>query len=122
MISVFISCFICAVNIYSVISQQQYLRNVVDQASLLGTNQIDLDSYYKYGISGEVTLDHSKAQESIINFIASNYQQNEIIRIKVETIDSDVSVFVEKKSKLPIGIGLTFVKISAMASAKLKVL
>jgi len=122
MLSVFISCFICAVNIYSVVSQQQYLRNVVDQASLVGTNQIDLDSYYKFGISRDIALDNSKVQESITNFIESNYDKSEIIRIKIETFDSHVSVFIEKKSNLPIGIGLNFVKISAMASAKLQVL
>lgn len=122
MLSVFISCFICAVNIYSVVSQQQYLRNVVDQASFVGTNQIDLDSYYKFGISRDVALDNSKVQESITNFIESNYDKSEIIRVKVETFDSNVSVFVEKKCNLPIGIGLNFVKISAMASAKLQVL
>jgi len=122
MLSVFISCFICAVNIYSVVSQQQYLRNVVDQASLVGTNQIDLDSYYKFGISRDIALDNSKVQESITNFIESNYDKSEIIGIKIETFDSNVSIFVEKKCNLPIGIGLNFVKISAMASAKLQVL
>jgi hypothetical protein len=121
-LSVFISCFICAVNIYSVVSQQQYLRYVVDQASLVGTNQIDLDSYYKFGISRDIALDNSKVQESITNFIESNYDKSEIIGIKIETFDSNVSVFVEKKCNLPIGIGLNFVKISAMASAKLQVL
>lgn len=122
MLSVFISCFICAVNIYSVVSQQQYLRNVVDQASFVGTNQIDLDSYYKFGISRNVALDRSKVQEEVINYLESNYDKSEIIRIKVETFDSNVSVFVEKKCNLPIGLGLSFVKISAMASAKLQVL
>lgn len=122
MLSVFISCFICAVNIYSVVSQQQYLRNVVDQATLVGTNQIDLDSYYKFGISRDVALDNSGVQEKVTNFIESNYDKSEIIRIKVETLDSNISVFVEKKCNLPFGFGLSFVKISAMASAKLQVL
>jgi hypothetical protein len=122
MLSVFISCFICAVNIYSVVSQQQYLRNVVDQASFVGTNQIDLDSYYKFGISRDIALDRSKVQEEVIKFVESNYDKSEIIRINVETFDSNVSVFVEKKCNLPIGFGLSFVKISAMASAKLQVL
>jgi len=122
MLSVFISCFICAINIYSVMSQQQYLRNVVDQASFVGTNQIDLDSYYKFGISRDVALDNSKVQEKITNFVESNYNKSEIVIIKIETFDSNVSVFVEKKCNLPIGFGLNFVKISATASAKLQVL
>ena len=122
MLSVFISCFICAVNIYSVVSQQQYLRNVVDQASFVGTNQINLDSYYKFGISRDVALDSLKVQEEVINFVESNYDKSEIIRIKVETFDSYISVLVEKKCNLPIGFGFSFVKISAMASAKLQVL
>lgn len=122
MLSVFISCFICAVNIYSVVSQQQYLRNVVDQASFVGTNQIDLDSYYNFGISRNVVLDSSKVQEEVINYVESNYDKSEIIRINVETFDSNVSVFVEVKCNLPIGFGFSFVKISAMASAKLQVL
>jgi len=122
MLSVFISCFICAVNIYSIVSQQQYLRNVVDQASLIGTNQIDLDSYYRFGISREVTLENVKVKESVVSFLESNFQKNEFIRITVETFDSTVSVFVEKNCNLPIGIGLNFVKISATASAKLQVL
>ena len=122
MLSVFISCFICAVNIYSVVSQQQYLRNVVDQATFVGTNQIDLDSYYKFGISRDVALDNSRVQEKVTNFIESNYDKSEIIIIKVETFDSNISVFFEKKCNLPIGFGLSFVKISAMASAKLQVL
>ena len=83
MLSVFISCFICAVNIYSVVSQQQYLRNVVDQASFVGTNQIDLDSYYKLGFSRNVALDSSKVQEEVLNFVESNYDKREIIRINV---------------------------------------
>jgi len=122
MLSVFISCFICAVNIYSVVGQKQYLRNVVDQASFMGTNQINLDSYYKNGITREIALDNTKVQESVINFIESNYEKNDFVRIKVETFDSNVSVFVEKNCNLPIGIGLKFVKISATASAKLQVL
>lgn len=122
MLSVFISCFICAVNIYSVMSQQQYLRNVVDQASFVGTNQIDLDSYYKFGISRDVILDKLKVQEAVTVFVENNYDHSEIIRIKVETFDSNVSVFVEKKCNLPFGLGLNFVKISAIASAKLQVL
>ena len=122
MLSVFISCFICAVNIYSVVSQQQYLRNVVDQASFVGTNQIDLNSYYKFGISRDIALDRSKVQEEVTKFVESNYDKSEIIRINVETFDSNVSVFVEKKCTLPLGFGLSFVKISAMASAKLQVL
>ena len=122
MLSVFISCFICAVNIYSVISQKQYLRNVVDQASLIGTNQIDFDSYYKYGISREIVLEKARARDSILNFVESNYQKNEINRIEVETFDSNILVSVEKNCNLPIGIGLKFVKISATASAKLQVL
>lgn len=121
-LSVFISCFICAVNIYSVVSQQQYLRNVVDQASFVATNQIDLDSYYKFGISRDIALDNLKVQEKVSNFIESNYDKSEIVRIEVDTFDSKVSVFVETECNLPIGIGLSFVKISAMASAKLQVL
>ena len=122
MLSVFISCFICAVNIYSVVSQQQYLRNVVDQASFVGTNQIDLDSYYKFGISRDIALDRLKVQEEVTKFVESSYDKSEIIRIKVDTLDSSVIIFVEKKCNLPIGFGLSFVKISAMASAKLQVL
>ena len=122
MLSVFISCFICAVNIYSVVSQQQYLRNVVDQASFVGTNQINLDSYYKFGITRDIALDVSEVQAKVIKYVESNYDKSEIIRVNVETFDSNVSVFVEKKCNLPIGFGLSFVKISAMASAKLQVL
>ena len=122
MLSVFISCFICAVNIYSVVSQQQYLRNVVDQASFVGTNQIDLDSYYKFGISRDIALDRLKVQEEVTKFVESSYDKSEIIRIKVVTLDSSVTIFVEKKCNLPIGFGLSFVKISAMSSAKLQVL
>jgi hypothetical protein len=104
------------------VGQKQYLRNVVDQASFIGTNQINLDSYYKNGITREIALDNTKVQESVINFIESNYEKNDFVRIKVETFDSNVSVFVEKNCNLPIGIGLKFVKISATASAKLQVL
>jgi len=122
MLSVCISCFTCAVNIYSVLGQKQYLRNVVDQASFIGTNQIDLESYYKYGLTREIALDNRKVQETIINFVESNYDKKDFIRIKVETFDSNVSVSIEKNCNLPIGIGIKFAKISATASAKLQVL
>ena len=61
-------------------------------------------------------------QEEVVKYVESNYDKSEIIGIKVETFDSNVSVFVEKKCNLPIGFGLSFVNISAMASAKLQVL
>ena len=88
----------------------------------LQTSISDLNSYYKFGISRDIALDRSKVQEEVVKYVESNYDKSEIIGIKVETFDSNVSVFVEKKCNLPIGFGLSFVKISAMASAKLQVL
>lgn len=121
LLSVFIACFICAVNIYSIIGQQQYLRNLVDQAALLGTNQIEMASYYKSSQLNDVKLDSVEVSKAVNDFVKDSYLDSDISRLILETNNSEVSVFIEIKSKLPIGIGIDFVKVSALASAKLQV-
>lgn len=121
LLSVFISTFICAVNVYSVISDQQYLRNVVDQAALIGTNQIELNFYYNQGLTSNLQLDDVEVQHKITSYLKETYDPSEILTIKIDTAGSEVNVLVEKKSILPIQFGISDVKISAIASAKLQV-
>ncbi len=121
LLSVFISAFICAVNVYSVISDQQYLRNVVDQAALIGTNQIELNYYYSQGLTKDLQLDDVEVHRKITSYLKETYVSSEILTIRIDTAESEVNVLVEKKSSLPIRFGISYVKISAFASAKLQV-
>ena len=81
LLSVFISAFICAVNVYSVISDQQYLRNVVDQAALIGTNQIELNYYYSQGLIKDLQLDDVEVHRKITSYLKETYVSSEIITI-----------------------------------------
>ena len=76
-LSVFIASFIAATNIYSIISDQQYLRNVVDQATLIGTNQMNLEYYYTTELSDQVILDPRQADKFIREFVNARYQEAE---------------------------------------------
>lgn len=120
-ISVFIASFIAATNIYSIISDQQYLRNVVDQATLIGTNQINLEYYYTTELSDQVILDPREADKFIREFVNARYQEAEVTKLEIVTLNSQVSVNIEKKSYLPFSIGLDHVKIRASATAMLQV-
>jgi hypothetical protein len=48
-------------------------------------------------------------------------KEQEILNLNISIIGDEVSVTIEKKSKLPFGIGLNYVTVSAVASAKLQV-
>lgn len=120
-LSVFIASFISATNIYSVISDQQYLRNVVDQAALVGTNKIDLESYYKSELTDRLILDSIEVDKSIRDFIKGRYPEGEVTKLEISTDKSQIRVNTEKKSHLPFSIGLTHVKVSASATAVLQV-
>ena len=120
-LSVFIGCFISATNIYSIISDQQYLRNVIDQATLSGTNNIKLESYYTTELSDQVVLDPEKVDKFIRGFINERYQESDVTKLEILTVNSQVSVNIEKKSHLPFTIGLNYVKIRASATAVLQV-
>ena len=121
MLATFIATFICAFNIYSVIRDQQDLRNIVDQAALSGTNQIDLNSYYNSQLVNNVNLNSSQVENQVRLFIKSMIKEQEILNLNISIIGDEVSVTIEKKSKLPFGIGLNYVTVSAVASAKLQV-
>ncbi|MFM1986352.1 MAG: hypothetical protein RIS18_569 [Actinomycetota bacterium] len=120
LLSVFIASTICVININSVVSQQQYLRNVVDQATLIGVNQIDLNHYYNYGISRELILDAPEVKKAVSNYIYKSYLNSEILHLDISTNSGEVEVYLEKRSKLPFDLGINFVKISALARAKLQ--
>lgn len=120
-LSVFIASFISATNIYSIISDQQYLRNVVDQAALVGTNKIDLESYYTSELTDRLILDSKEVDKSIRDFVLRRYPGGEIIKLEILTDRSQIRVNIEKKSILPFSIGLTHVKVSASATAVLQV-
>ena len=85
-ISVFIASFIAATNIYSIISDQQYLRNVVDQATLIGTNQINLEYYYTTELSDQVILDPREADKFIREFVNARYQEAEVTKLEIVTL------------------------------------
>lgn len=120
-VMIFISIFICAFNIYYVLGEKQYLRNAVDQSVLVGTNEIDLVSYYKNGVSEDIQLSQIGVQKNVKDYLESIYLDSEIVKLEIQLDTSEVSVYIQKKVKLPIGIGINFIKISASASAKLQV-
>ncbi len=120
-LSVCIASFITATNIFSIISDQKSLRNVVDQAALIGTNQINLEYYYTTELSDQVILDSREADKFIRDFVNARYQAAEVIKLEIVTLNSQVSVNIEKKSYLPFSIGLDHVKIRASATAMLQV-
>lgn len=120
-LSVCIASFITATNIFSIISDQKSLRNVVDQAALIGTNQINLEYYYTTELSDQVILDSREADKFIRDFVNARYQAAEVIKLEIVTLNSQVSVNIEKKSYLPFSIGLDYVKIRASATAMLQV-
>jgi hypothetical protein len=120
-LSVCIASFITATNIFSIISDQKSLRNVVDQAALIGTNQINLEYYYTTELSDQVILDSREADKFIRDFVNARYQAAEVIKLEIVTLNSQVSVNIEKKSYLPFSMGLDYVKIRASATAMLQV-
>jgi hypothetical protein len=69
----------------------------------------------------DLQLDDVEVHRKITSYLKETYVSSEIITIKIDTADSEVNVLVEKKSSLPIRLGISHVKISAFASAKLQV-
>jgi hypothetical protein len=94
---------------------------VVDQAALVGTNKIDLESYYTSELTDRLILDSKEVDKSIRDFVLRRYPGEEILKLEILTDRSQIRVNIEKKSILPFSIGLTHVKVSASATAVLQV-
>jgi hypothetical protein len=118
-ITIFVACTVCVVNLYSIVSEKQYLRNICDQAALVGTNEIDFKNYYLQGATQEINLDNHAAEVRITEYIETQIPINQISKINILIVDNEVSILLEKKSNLPFNLGIDGVKISAFASAKL---
>lgn len=108
-------------NLTTIYFQEQKLQSVLDQAALMGTNYLDLESYYHNSLLNTLQLDKEKITIVIDDFLTSNYSNKGVNYSRINVIGNEVTVELSINQQLPFQFPFEFVRINGLSSAKLVV-
>ena len=95
------------------------MQSVIDQAALLGTNYLDLPSYYQNSLLSVLSLDEFRVQNEVNNYIKENYNSSNIKVLKINVLNNEIYIDIVLNHYLPFEIPYRFISINATTSAKL---
>ncbi len=121
LVSLVLSSFVLALNVYTVVSAKQYLSQLTDQAALRGSLEIRDESYYSGNLLTALELDGAKAQKVIHEYLNNSNIKTEIKNISVSTNGNSIKVSIQRSVNLPFGLWANPITISASATAILQV-
>lgn len=93
----------------------------MDQAVLLGTNHIELNSYYRNSLIDNLNLDEIKVKSEVNRHIFEYYEFSDINKLNISVKNNEVFVDILLNHSLPFAFPFKFVSINASSSAKLMV-
>jgi uncharacterized membrane protein len=118
-LAIVISSLTVAINIGFLTLQKTNLQKITDQAALAAVQEIDLASYYKFGVTQELTLNRVNSEKSARAFIALNSKFQNKINTEVIVKSSEITLNNEVLVNLPIAPKQIYIPIRASASARL---
>ncbi len=87
----------------------------------MGTNYLDIESYYRNPLLINLNLDGIRVISEIEGFMKSNYQNQSITFLNTKVVGNEITVEISVNQQLPFQFPFEFVRISALSSAKLVV-
>lgn len=109
------------VNISSIYFQKQKLQSIADQAALMGTNHIELNSYYRNSLLSVLNLDEISVKSEVNRHIFESFEFSDISKLNISVKNNEVLVDILLNHDLPFGFPFKSVSINATSSAKLMV-